>query len=160
MKCKQFSHANFNIPASLLAVLLLALAVLHPVSAAETSEDTTKKAAAAAMVSWLRGTDAGRYADSWKQASTLFKKAVSSSEWETALKSARTPLGPCIERKLASALFQQEVPMPGGITQKGEFVVAQYESSFANLKYALEIITFEKESDGVWRASGYYIKSR
>ena len=41
---------------------------------------------------------------------------------------------------------------------KGDFVIAQFDSSFENMKYARETVTFEKEADGTWRAAGYYIK--
>jgi hypothetical protein len=72
----------------------------------------------------------------------------------------RAPDGKVLERKLASAVYQSGVPMPSGQMLPGQFVIAQFDSSFENLKYARETVTFEKEADGVWRASGYYIKPR
>jgi len=46
--------------------------------------------------------------------------------------------------------------MPGA--PDGEYVVIQFESSFANKKSAVETVTPMKGEDGVWRVSGYYIK--
>ena len=69
----------------------------------------------------------------------------------------RTPLGKLLDRKLASALRQTEIPH-GTQTIKGDWVIAQFDSSFENLKAARETVTFEKEADGSWRAAGYYIK--
>jgi hypothetical protein len=36
-------------------------------------------------------------------------------------------------------------------------VIAQFKTSFENLKYAVETVTFDK-IDGTWREAGYYIK--
>jgi len=46
--------------------------------------------------------------------------------------------------------------MPGA--PDGEYVVIQFESSFANKESAVETVTPMKGEDGVWRVSGYYIK--
>jgi Protein of unknown function (DUF4019) len=40
---------------------------------------------------------------------------------------------------------------------KGEFVIAQFKSSFTNLTAALETVTVEKEN-GTWKASGYLLR--
>ena len=54
-------------------------------------------------------------------------------------------------------LPQNGLPDPNGKMLKGEFVIAQCQSSFTNLAAALETVTFEKET-GTWKASGYFIK--
>jgi hypothetical protein len=41
---------------------------------------------------------------------------------------------------------------------KGTFIVAQFETSFENMKFARETVCFEKETDGTWHAAGYFIK--
>ncbi len=46
--------------------------------------------------------------------------------------------------------------MPGA--PDGEYVIIQFESSFANKKSAVETVTPMKDENGVWRVSGYYIK--
>jgi hypothetical protein len=118
-----------------------------------------KAAAVAAMMTWLQEIDQDKYAQSWSDASATFQKAVTSDGWTSALNSVRTPLGQCTDRKLASALHQTDIPSPSG-TIKGDFVVAQFDSSFDNLKYAVETVCFEKAPDGTWKASGYYIKPK
>lgn len=122
--------------------------------------DTAKKEATAAMLTWMGEIDSGQYAKSWDDASKTFQKALTSDKWVAAAGSVRTPLGKLLERKQASALYQTSVPMPTGEMIKGQFVIAQFTSSFENLKSAMETVVFEKEADGVWRASGYFIKPR
>ncbi|HZC35721.1 MAG TPA: DUF4019 domain-containing protein [Chthoniobacterales bacterium] len=117
-----------------------------------------KSAAAQAMTGWLTEIDQGKYEKSWQDASKAFREKVIEAQWKEDLSKARQPLGDCTARKLVSALLQTDVPRGGGQVLKGEFVIAQFDSSFANLKYAVETVTFQKESDGSWKAAGYYIK--
>jgi len=136
---------------ALVAVILGGIATLQPGHA-----ESPKDQAVAAMESWLGGIDAGKYPESWKDASADFQKAVTETQWVEALKAVRAPLGALKERKLASALQQTEVPTPKGPI-KGNFVIAQFETSFENLKFARETVTFVEEG-GTWKASGYYVK--
>jgi len=142
---------------SVVAALLVIGFLLSPVNAVDTTDP--KAAAVDAMQAWLKEIDQSQYPQSWKDASASFQKAVTSDQWTTALNGVRTPLGKCKDRKLASSLHQTEVPGPTG-TIKGDFVIAQFNSSFENLAYAIETVTFEKAADGTWKASGYYIKPK
>jgi hypothetical protein len=163
-------HAQRNpkpIFALVLALVVAALATLQaqvpePSPGAGAEKDASaaaKSAAVAAMEKWLKTIDGGSYAASWGEAAGSFQKALTSDQWVAALTSVRAPLGAMETRKLVSALYQTGVPLPNGTMLKGEFVIAQFDTSFANLKYALETVTFEKQ-DGAWRAAGYYIKPR
>ena len=145
-----------TLPRLLAALLFLGLFTsrLH----AETSEADSKKAAEAAMVPWLETIDRGDYAQSWSEASAFFREALTQEKWIAALKQARTPLGECRKRKLASMLLQSGAPLPDGKKIKGPLAVAQFQSSFANLFAAIETVSFEQQGDGIWRAAGYYIK--
>jgi beta-lactamase regulating signal transducer with metallopeptidase domain len=136
--------------------LLGAAALLHPVRA---DSGDAKKDAVAAMQAWLAEIDASHYDQSWTDAAPAFQKAISSAGWVGALASVRTPLGKNLSRTLDSALEQKSVPSSAG-TQKGDFVIAQFDSSYENLKYAVETVTFEKAPDGSWKAAGYYIKPK
>jgi len=127
-----------------------ALGALPPLFADEASE----KAAVSAAASWLTLVDAGRYADSWKQASSLFKKQLTPEQWDQALHSARTPLGALHSRKLAGARYLTSLPG----APEGEYVVIQYQTDFENKKGAIETVTPMKEKDGSWKVSGYFIK--
>jgi beta-lactamase regulating signal transducer with metallopeptidase domain len=128
-------------------------------SSAEDPISQAKAAATAAMEIWLQGIDAGKYAASWDAAAASFQKALTSEKWVQALTSVRAPLGALESRKLVSASYQSDILLPSGKTMKGEFVMAQFETSFANMKYAVETVSFEKQ-DSTWKAAGYFIKPR
>jgi hypothetical protein len=125
---------------------LLAAAVLS-------AEETPEKTAAKAATDWLALVDAGRYGESWSQASSLFRQQVTAEQWKTALTSVRQPLGALVSRKLVSARYTKS--MPGA--PDGEYVVIAFETVFENKKAAVETVTPVKEKDGSWKVSGYYI---
>ncbi|MGA3171529.1 MAG: M56 family metallopeptidase [Chthoniobacteraceae bacterium] len=139
--------------AATVATLIAALFLVQPIQAGDGATQT----AVPAMKTWLHEIDQGQYAQSWTDASPFFKKAITSDGWVAASKSVRDPLGQCTSRVLASALHQTDVPGPTGVI-KGDFVVAQFRSTFQNLAYAVETVSFEKIPDGSWKAAGYYIK--
>ncbi len=139
-----------------LSCVLLGAAFLQTSNASQT--DDVKTAATTAMEPWLKAIDTGHYEASWKTASTLFKEAITSPAWQDALKQVRTPLGKLNHRKFVSALHQTSIPQPNGELLKGEFVVAQFSASYENLASAVETVAFAKESDGTWRAAGYFIR--
>ena len=112
------------------------------------------KGAVIAAEKWLALVDAGKYADSWKEAAGYFKKAVNQDQWEQSLQSARQPLGELISRNLSSKVYTKTLPG----APDGEYVIMQYEASFQNKKSALETVTCVKEKDGRYRVAGYYIK--
>ena len=132
---------------SILVVGLGARAMLAADAAAE-------KAAQEAAQSWLSLVDSEKYKESWNQAASFFKQAVTPAQWEGAVKGARGPLGKVKSRQLQSAEYRRSLPG----APDGEYVVIQYATSFENKKSAVETITPMKDKDGVWRVSGYYIK--
>jgi Protein of unknown function (DUF4019) len=141
----------------LASTLLAAVALLKTARAAESASPDPKAAAVASVGSWLTEIDAGDYEQSWKDASQFFQTHVTSANWVSALNKSRKQLGKCNQRTLASALLQTD-PMTNNQVTKGEFVLCQYESSFENLKHAVESVSFMKEPDGSWRATGYYVR--
>jgi hypothetical protein len=130
--------------------------LLRPIRAGETSDDP-RVVATGPMEGWLQEIDQGKYAQSWTEAAPAFQKAITSEDWTATLNKVRVPLGKCTSRTLASASAQTDLPSPTG-PHKGEFILAQFDTSFEGLKYAVETVTFEKEADGTWKAAGYYIK--
>ncbi len=66
----------------------------------------------------------------------------------------RKPLGDFVSRKLKSAKATAELPG----APAGQYVVMQFETSFANEKFAIETVTFMLEKDGQWKSVGYFIK--
>jgi Protein of unknown function (DUF4019) len=136
------------------SVALLAAILSKPARAAEPA---TKVAAVEAMQPWLTEIDAGQYEQSWKDASRLFEQAVTTDGWVAALQQVRAPLGACLKRQLVSSELQHKA-RAGPRKFEGDLVVAQFETSFANLKYAVETVSFIREADGSWKAAGYYIR--
>ncbi len=103
---------------------------------------------------WLALVDSGKYADSWKESSSLFKAHVSQEQWKSMLGATRDPLGKVTSRKLKSATYTKT--MPGA--PDGDYVVIQYETSFEHKQSAVETVTPMLDKDGKWRVSGYFIK--
>ncbi|MGH7950619.1 MAG: protein kinase domain-containing protein [Limisphaerales bacterium] len=119
----------------------------------QTKSDINAAAISAAQ-KWLALIDAGNYSESWKQASAIFQGGVTESAWENSMNTFRKPLGGLVSRKLSSA--QRMTELPGA--PDGQYVVMQFETSFANKKSAIETVTFDLEKDGEWKSSGYFIK--
>lgn len=52
---------------------------------------------------WLILTDSAKYSQSWEEAASIFKGAISRSDWEKAVMGVRSPLGAVKSRKVKSA---------------------------------------------------------
>jgi Protein of unknown function (DUF4019) len=130
-----------------LGVLVMAVAVLRGTEESEVPAGSSSSR-------WLTLVDSGRYAESWRAASTMFRSAVTAEQWQKALRAAREPLGALVSRKLADSRFATSLPG----APDGEYYVFQYGSEFANKKSALETVTLVKEKDGTWRVAGYFIR--
>jgi hypothetical protein len=120
-----------------------------------TAQDAAKeKLAVTAAEKWLAAVDAEKYAESWQEAATLFKNAVTKEQWEQSMQAARKPLGKLVSRKVKTATYAKALPG----APDGEYVVIQFETVFANKAAAIETVTPMLDKDGTWRASGYFIK--
>jgi len=138
---------------AVLVVLFACLAWTQSVTSqsAKKPEDLAQ----ASAQSWLALTDAGKYAESWQEASTLFRSAITQTIWVVdKITPARAPLGKVLSRRLKNATYTKTLPG----APDGEYVVIQYDTSFENKKEAVETITLMLDKDGKWRVSGYYIK--
>jgi serine/threonine protein kinase/tetratricopeptide (TPR) repeat protein len=113
-----------------------------------------EKTAVAAAQKWLEAIDGGHYAESWTDASDYFRSAITQDKWASGLEAVRKPLGSLISRDVKSAQLMTELPG----APDGQYVVMQFETSFANKKTAIETVTFMREKDGQWKAAGYFIK--
>jgi len=133
---------------------LLLLSSFPAQSIAERGESPKTSQAAKVAERWVKLVDAKKYDESWDQAATLFKKAISKDKWRDTVGTVREPLGALKSRTLKSAKYATELPD----APDGEYVVVQFGTSFANKKSAIETITPMRELDGTWRVSGYYIK--
>ena len=125
----------------------------QPTSGA-TSVDTDNKAAVAAAQKWLTGIDNNHYGESWTDAADAFHDAITQDKWVAALESVRKPLGSLVSRQFKSA---QLVTNPPGAPD-GQYVVIQFDTTFANKESGVETVTMGPLQNGQWKASGYYIK--
>ena len=133
---------------------LLALTALLGIGSAVQAQQKAEQLAQQSSDAWLVLVDSGKYADSWQEASQLFKAAVTKEQWQSALRGSRDPLGKLLSRKVKSATYTKTLPG----APDGEYVVIQYESSFEHKQSAVETITPTLDKDGKWRVSGYFIK--
>ena len=131
-------------------VMIILLAFAPGLAFSGETEDQAVKVAE----EWLEMVDLGEYEESWREAASLFKSVVTMEQWQQAVNAARTPLGELQSRELKGAEYMTS--MSGA--PDGEYVVIQFDASFANKKAAVETVTPMKDEDGVWRVSGYYIK--
>ena len=113
-----------------------------------------EKAATEAAKKWLALVDEGKYAESWKASSEIFRGAITSEKWDQALQGIRKPLGKVVSRKALNAIYTTSVPG----APEGEYVTIQFETAFENKAGAVETITPMLEKDGGWRVAGYFIK--
>ena len=132
-------------------LFLVLLACASPVTFAQQKPEQMAQASSEA---WLGLVDSGKYADSWQEASSLFKAAVTKEKWQGMLHSARDPLGKMLTRKLNSATYTKTLPG----APEGEYVVIQFETDFEHKQATTETITPTLDKDGKWRVSGYFIK--
>ncbi len=135
----------------------LAVAAQTPASVADETVPTevaAKEKARAAEARWLALVDAAKWSDSWKEASTAFRKAVPEQKWETGVDGVRRPLGKVLHRELGSEAYSTSLP---GVPD-GQYVVSQYRTSFERKADAGETVVVQLDGDGSWRISGYYVR--
>jgi hypothetical protein len=127
----------------------LALTNLQTRAASKPEEEAQK-----AAEKWLALIDAGKVAESWKEAAAAFRTAVPQDQWQQSITTFRQPFGRLVSRTLKSTKFSTSLPG----APDGKYVVLQFDTSFANKKDTIETVTPMLDKDGKWRVSGYYIK--
>lgn len=132
-------------------VIFLSLLIGIQFSYAETNKETL---ALDAANKWIAIIDAGKYKDSFKEASSFFKSKITEAQWDTGVGQARKPLGKLISRKVKDKHLTTKLPG----APDGEYCVIIFESQFENKKEATEMITPMIDKDGQWRVSGYFVK--
>lgn len=118
------------------------------------SDKPEVQAGLSAAAEWLALVDAGNFTGSWATAAAYFRAAVPQDQWITSLNAFRVPMGAQVSRKVKTSHF--ETSMPGA--PDGQYVLVQYDTSFANKKAAVESATVMLETNGIWRVSGYFIR--
>jgi len=135
------------------SIAMTAILYLGGVRAVFADQAAVEQAAKAADA-WLKLVDAGNYAASYQQTSSLFKDQVNEAKWTAKAGAARKPLGPVVSRRMKTA--QYETSLPGA--PDGQYVVIVYDTSFAHKKSAVETVTPMLDKDGKWHVVGYFIR--
>jgi Protein of unknown function (DUF4019) len=138
------SRARTGLVAGLLAVA----------AAAGFAADSPEESAQKAADSWLKQVDDGKYGESWDAASALFKAAVTREQWAQAAGAVRSSVGKLGSRKLKSREFTRALPG----APEGQYVTLQYDSTFEKKPSAVETFVATQDTDGSWRAAGYFVK--
>src|SRR5665213_556235 len=140
------------------ALSLTIVASVCSVSAVGYNAYDPKAAVVESMQAWLKEIDGGRYEQSWDDSSTYFRRNVSSALWLQGMNRDRASYGKCNYRHLVSVQFIKNPAL--GFKYNGVLANAQFESSYANMKYTVDTVTFILEADGTWKALGYYCLPR
>ena len=124
------------------------------VSAAATPAPASPKEAAAidAARIWLGLVDDERWQESWRTAAPFFKAQISAGQWALAIRSARQPLGAVSLRNIRSVTTANTLPG----APSGDYVVIQFQTSFAGKKEGGEAITLVQQGSS-WKVVGYFI---
>lgn len=144
-----------TLPALLLPSLLIGCAAAaEPEAAAPLDPDAPpEQAAQVAAEAWLAHMDRSDYGRTWSNASSIFRAAVSASEWEDAARRVRQQTGAFQSRELFGARYQTDLPD----APRGEYVTLQYSSSFSRMRTATETVVVHLD-EGSWRVSGYFVR--
>jgi len=135
-------------------VCWVAPALLALGAQAATADEARERAALAAAEQWLAAVDQGHYAETWSEAATFFRNAVTRDTWERSMEAVRRPLGKRVSRSLRSATYT--TTLPGA--PDGEYVVIHFDTVFEHKASAVETVTPMRDTDGKWRVSGYFIQ--
>jgi hypothetical protein len=119
------------------------------------AQDPRATAATAAARDWLALVDREDVAGSYKAAGAKFRKALGEKEWIAANAKERRPRGAVGARTLFQTALNAKVPESYG---PGEYALLGFRTSFAKQMDARETVTLERESDGVWRVIGYFVR--
>jgi len=139
---------------TIISILVLTAMCAGEMMPAQADEQAAVEQAKNAAEAWLKLVDEEKYRESWEQASTFFKDHITADGWEQMVGPTRKPLGATVSRSFKLAKYSTSLPG----APDGEYVVIQYDTSFANKKAAVETITPMLDKDGQWRVSGYYIQ--
>jgi hypothetical protein len=103
---------------------------------------------------WLGKLDNGDYAAAWVETAKLFKFQLTLKDGKNCLRHRREPFGCFITRNLLAVLPKKSLP---GFPL-GDYVVVQFDTSFAKKKAVVETVTFILNVEGHWKVIGYHVK--
>ena len=136
-----------------IAIVVTALAGGGVAAAADEEIDTSEAMGVANQ--WLVLVDSGRGRDAYGAAAESFRKGIEEQlKWEVAVDNVRNTLGGVVGRKLRSAHYTRTLPG----APEGEYVLIYFDTRFEKKALATELVTCEREKDGIWRVGGYWVK--
>lgn len=103
---------------------------------------------------WLTLADQGQYDKTWLSASEYFRSLIPQQWGQAQIEGSRKSMGNLISRNLRTQDYKTSVPA----APDGDYYILVFDSSFANKKAAVEIVTMMKDKDKQWRLAGYFIK--
>ncbi len=103
---------------------------------------------------WLHTIDAQHYQQSWDQASTYLKTALTAPQWQQTLTAHRQPFGSPLSRILQKTEYRRDLP---GVP-KGQYIIFHFMTTFKDKPDAIETVVVTKETNGEWKSIGYTIK--
>ena len=102
---------------------------------------------------WIELVDAGDYGDSWTQAGSMFRQAVTADAWAAQVAPIREPLGALVSRTEKGIEMRSELPG----APAGEYAMIAFDTDFANASDRVETVVMAKD-DGRWSVVGYFIR--
>lgn len=109
--------------------------------------------AKASAIEWLSLIDHQQYAQSWTEASAVFRGHITQENWASSIKSALEPLGALVSREITGVTMSKALPG----APDGNYAVIRAKTVFKNKAQALETVTLELE-DGKWKTAGYFVR--
>lgn len=102
---------------------------------------------------WVRLVDAGEYTESWAEAGSMFKQALSADAWAAQIAPIREPLGELVSRTEKSIEMRSELPG----APDGEYAMIAFDTAFSASPARVETVVMAKE-EGRWTVVGYFIR--
>lgn len=100
----------------------------------------------------LKLIDQHQYAESWQQASHIFRDAVTEEAWLSSVTRVRKPHGDFLERLQRTAAARTDpVDSP-----PGDYILITYDSKFSESLVVETLVMYLEE--GQWRMAGYFLK--
>lgn len=98
--------------------------------------------------------DAGQYAKSYKETSSLFQHHVREKEWVSRISRTRSTFGAVASRKMAKAKYLTNfLGAP-----EGDYYLLVFQTSFKDKAHAIELVTTQKGAGGEWKVCGYVLR--
>ena len=109
-----------------LLITLLILGLCGLTGCGTKAPQGTEKAAIQSARTWLNLVDNARYGQSWDEAASYFKSAISKDQWNNAVRAVRNPLGKTLSREVKTKKYKTSLPG----APDGEYLVIQFKTSF------------------------------